>query len=530
MNVIAMQDRVGPETESAFNDGFFESLDGVANALDNVEARTYMDRRCVYYRLLLLESGTLGTKGNTQVVIPDVTESYSSSQDPPEKSIPICTLKNFPNQIEHTLQWARDAFEGTFTQSPLSALQYLSEADFVEKTMKLQGTQPVETMEKVKKVLVDDLPKNFEDCVSWARLLFQDLFHNQIAQLLHNFPADQTTSSGQPFWSGPKRCPKPIKFEVTCRLHMDFIVAAANLLASVHGIEVSRDREAIGNMVSGVKVEVFKAREGVKIAANDSEAQSMAQSESTDQDKLAKLITDLPKPKAFTDVKVLPQDFEKDDDSNFHMDFIVAASNLRAENYSIAPTDRHKSKLIAGRIIPAIATTTSLVAGLVGLEQYKLVQGHKKVELYKNGFANLALPFVTFSDPIKAPSTATEPDDEGWYWRPSWGQEWTLWDRFLIENENGEITLKQFIEYFKEKEGLEITMVSQGVSLLYSFFMPPAKREERLQMTMSKVVESVSKKRIAAHQKSLVFEICCDDKKGEDVEVPFVQYKLPPRQ
>ena len=63
-----------------------------------------MDRRCVYYRKPLLESGTLGTKGNIQVVLPHLTESYSSSQDPPEKSIPICTLKNFPNAIEHTLQ------------------------------------------------------------------------------------------------------------------------------------------------------------------------------------------------------------------------------------------------------------------------------------------------------------------------------------------------------------------------------------------------------------------------------------------
>jgi ubiquitin-activating enzyme E1 len=45
-----------------------------------------------------------------QVVLPHLTESYSSSQDPPEKSIPICTLKNFPNAIEHTIQWARDAF------------------------------------------------------------------------------------------------------------------------------------------------------------------------------------------------------------------------------------------------------------------------------------------------------------------------------------------------------------------------------------------------------------------------------------
>jgi len=52
----------------------------VANALDNVEARVYMDRRCVYYNKSLLESGTLGTKGNVQVIIPKLTESYSSSQ------------------------------------------------------------------------------------------------------------------------------------------------------------------------------------------------------------------------------------------------------------------------------------------------------------------------------------------------------------------------------------------------------------------------------------------------------------------
>lgn len=78
--------------------------------------------------------------------------------------------------------------------------------------------------------------------------------------------------------------------------------------------------------------------------------------------------------------KITPLEFEKDDDSNFHMDFIVAASNLRATNYKIPPADKYKSKLIAGKIIPAIATTTSLVSGCVALELYKLAQG------YVNGF------------------------------------------------------------------------------------------------------------------------------------------------
>jgi molybdopterin/thiamine biosynthesis adenylyltransferase len=63
-----------------------------------------MDQRCVFFEKPLLESGTLGTKGNTQVIVPHLTESYGSSQDPPEKETPSCTVKNFPNAIQHTIE------------------------------------------------------------------------------------------------------------------------------------------------------------------------------------------------------------------------------------------------------------------------------------------------------------------------------------------------------------------------------------------------------------------------------------------
>jgi len=88
--------------------------------------------------------------GNVQVIVPFATESYSSSQDPPEKSIPICTLKNFPNAIEHTLQWARDAFEGVFKQSAENAAQYIADPQFTERIAKLPGIQPLEILDSIK--------------------------------------------------------------------------------------------------------------------------------------------------------------------------------------------------------------------------------------------------------------------------------------------------------------------------------------------------------------------------------------------
>ena len=97
-----------------FSDSFFQQLDGICNALDNVESRIYMDKKCVYYGKPLIESGTQGIQGSTMPILPFLTQSYSSIPTAPDTAIPMCTLRYFPTNIIHTIEWARDKFEGEF--------------------------------------------------------------------------------------------------------------------------------------------------------------------------------------------------------------------------------------------------------------------------------------------------------------------------------------------------------------------------------------------------------------------------------
>lgn len=64
-----------------------------------------------------------------------------------------------------------------------------------------------------------------------AREYFDSYFDHNINDLLGMFPADATTKEGQPFWSGPKRCPDPIKFDANDDIHFQFVFACANLIA-----------------------------------------------------------------------------------------------------------------------------------------------------------------------------------------------------------------------------------------------------------------------------------------------------------
>ncbi|CAL1609434.1 unnamed protein product [Knipowitschia caucasica] len=514
MNITAHVNRLGLESEQVYNYQFYSGLDGVAAALDNVEARSYLDARCVAHMKPMLEGGTQGSKGHTLVVVPHLTESYGPAKSSSKKEIPLCTLKNFPHRIEHTLQWARDQFEGLFKQVPENVMMYLKDEDFINRALGRGEVEALQMFSEVWSSLVDlssggKHPESWDHCVHWARQQWETQFNNDIKQLLHCFPPDELTTHGLRFWSGTKRCPHPLTFDPSNVTHMDFIVAAANLYAQTYGISGSRDRASIRELLKKVTVSEF-IPQSLKIPVTDEEMKEQQDNEA-DKEKLEEMKQKLSSPSLKSAVMgMFPVEFEKDDDTNFHMDYITAASNLRAENYDIPAVDRHESKRIVGRIIPAIATTTAAVSGLMCLELFKLVQGHQKIQFYKTAFINLAVMHFVQCLPsrVKAFTVA--------------GKQFTLWDNFLVEGRRRggqEMTLEQLIQFIKERFDLKVCCLFYGRSLLYYG------QEDRLKQRVSELIEKVTQEEIPPHKNMMELVPSFD----EDVDcelVPNIHYLL----
>ena len=169
----------------------------------------------------------------------------------------------------------------------------------------------------------------------------------------------------------------------------------------------------------------------------DDKATSVTSSSMDDASKIEQLILSLDEgvqtlPPGF---KMNPVAFEKDDDSNYHMDLIAGLANMRARNYSIPEVDKLKAKFIAGCIIPAIATTTAMVTRLVCLELYKTLLGHN-MERFRNTFANLALPLFSMAEPV-SPKLFSHHD-----------LKLSIWDRWVI---TGDLTLTELLAWFETK-------------------------------------------------------------------------------
>lgn len=509
LHIEALQNRVGPETENVFNDAFWENLSVVINALDNVNARLYVDQRCLYFQKPLLESGTLGAKCNTQMVIPHLTENYGASRDPPEKQAPMCTVHSFPHNIDHCLTWARSEFEGLLEKTPAEVNAFLSNPTEYASAMRNAGdAQARDNLERVLECLERERCETFQDCITWARLRFEDYFVNRVKQLIFTFPEDAATSTGAPFWSAPKRFPHPLQFSAADAGHLYFVMAASILRAETFGIPIpdwAKHPKKLAEAVDKVIVPEFQPKTDVKIVT-DEKATSISTASVDDAAVINELLAKIEQswkslPPGF---RMNPIQFEKDDDTNYHMDLIAGLANMRARNYSIPEVDKLKAKFIAGRIIPAIATSTAMATGLVCLELYKVLDGGHKLEDYRNTFANLALPLFSMAEPVP-PKVIKHRD-----------MSWTVWDRWILKDNP---TLRELLQWLKDK-GLNAYSISCGSCLLYNSMFP--RHRERMDKKVVDLAREVAKVELPAYRSHLDVVVACEDDEDNDIDIPQV--------
>lgn len=103
-----------------------------------------------------------------------------------EVGIPMCTLKNYPYKIEHTIQWSRDLFEGLFTQAIQTLAAYRDSPDYLNSFNSPMARD--EAVRQLHELLVENPCHSSEDCVRWAVHLFHSIFFTEICNIIHQFP------------------------------------------------------------------------------------------------------------------------------------------------------------------------------------------------------------------------------------------------------------------------------------------------------------------------------------------------------
>lgn len=271
----------------------------VFNALDNLEARRYVNKMCLFLRAPLMELGTTGFDGQVQPILPYVLECFDCQAKVTPKTYPVCTIRLTPSQPVHNITWAKEfLFRQLYDESDEPDItgasenadeQALLEAGVGElASLKLRRTSPNFFSELVVAIFVTDIERLRRIDALWKT----------------------------------RTAPTPLKYDANAVLAL-----LSNPAAEVILTDDTRQ---------------WLVTEDLYVLAKATEA-------------LAKRV----------ELGETAIEFDKDDEDT--LNFVAAAANLRSNVFSIPEKTKFVIKEIAGNIIPAIATTNAIIAGLLCL-------------------------------------------------------------------------------------------------------------------------------------------------------------------
>ncbi|KAI4487070.1 hypothetical protein M0802_012059 [Mischocyttarus mexicanus] len=318
-------------TSSDYGLSFFEKFSLVMNALDNRAARNHVNRMCLAVDVPLIESGTAGYEGQVELIKKNLSQCYECTPKAAQKTYPGCTIRNTPSETIHCIVWAKHLFNQLFGEED-------PDQDVSPDVADPEAFDP--SSDNVRKLYKkEDLSRKStrywaKSCNYDPEKLFTKFFNEDIKYLL----------SMDNLWK-KRRPPTPLDW---CNLPDG--VPGSSKEISEPGLK-DQQRWSIAKCGSVFAESLINLRKQFKI-------------EQPTLDNLP--VWD----------KDYPLVWDKDDQDA--MDFVAACANIRAYIFGIPQKTRFEMKSMAGNIIPAIATSNAIIAGVVVLHAFFILENKLK--------------------------------------------------------------------------------------------------------------------------------------------------------
>ncbi|KAJ1967886.1 E1 ubiquitin-activating protein uba2 [Dispira parvispora] len=300
-----------------FDVPWFRQFDLVLNALDNLEARRYVNRMCLIADRPLVESGTAGYLGQVTVIQRGRTECFDCHPKPTPQTFPICTIRSTPSAPIHCIVWAKDYLFNQLFGAVSQEDEEVESIGAIAAASTADNPSELEALHKENlslKRLRGDMQSD-----DFAKRVFQKVFGDDINRLL----------TMDEMWATRQR-PIPLNFDDYPQVLED--------IEKCH----AKDQQ-VWSVTECIVKFVTSSRHLAK------RYQNIQSEESTGGSTMNRGLT-----------------FDKDD--NDILDFVTATANLRSLVFHIEGKSRFDVKAMAGNIIPAIATTNAIIAGLITMQ------------------------------------------------------------------------------------------------------------------------------------------------------------------
>ncbi|XP_017074125.1 SUMO-activating enzyme subunit 2 [Drosophila eugracilis] len=338
-------------TSTDYGVNFFKKFDVVLSALDNRAARNHVNRMCLNADVPLIESGTAGYNGQVELIKRGLTQCYECTPKDKQRSFPGCTIRNTPSEPIHCIVWAKHLFNQLFGESlededisPDAADPDAKEKDGAEGDGRSNADEKEKDIDeesrKEREANEDTANGNVvrintrqwaKDCNYDAGKLFNKFFNEDITYLLRMSNLWKT-----------RKAPVPVQWDTL----------------------LPKDSSENQKDVAKQHHKVWSIEECAQVFANALKELSVTFLKLEGDDTLT---------------------WDKDDQPA--MDFVAACANVRSHIFNIERKSRFEIKSMAGNIIPAIATTNAITAGISVMRAFKVLEA--KWEQCKAVYARL---------------------------------------------------------------------------------------------------------------------------------------------